>query len=345
MGEAYNIFQACLKFYSIFGPYLFKFDKQSMMSSSSLMGLVNQLHNMESSFTQVLMEATMKLSALTDASVFLLFETPEGRRFCGKRQLCDTFLSQGAATLQVRPNLVDQRQSFVPAQNSNVNYKNTLADRKRASDNQDVHPNFMHKQFRLSETHYHSSHSESLGNCLSDTENSGNKDVVFVDVKKEEAEEVLEMANIITDQHLPLEGLQNIHPDPSKSADDFLDIFARKATVDQMSLPKKLNIMKTLVPDVILKPGAAETEEYLIFQKVCYEFCRACALECPQEEQDVDSFFDVNFNKFASIFPRLNSNADVLYQMRLLTKRSYKQYLKTRGKRDKDHAKIASFFM
>ena len=48
----------------------------------------------------------------------------------------------------------------------------------------------------------------------------------------------------------------------------FLDSFARKAAVDQLTLEEKLDIMKGLSPDALLKPGSVDTEEYLIFQKV-----------------------------------------------------------------------------
>ena len=50
----------------------------------------------------------------------------------------------------------------------------------------------------------------------------------------------------------------------------FLDSFARKAAVDQLSLEEKLEVMKGLSPDALLKPGAVDTEEYLIFQKVSF---------------------------------------------------------------------------
>ena len=39
---------------------------------------------MESSFCDVLMEAALKLASLTDANVFVMVETAEGRRFAGK---------------------------------------------------------------------------------------------------------------------------------------------------------------------------------------------------------------------------------------------------------------------
>ena len=54
-----------------------------MASAQSLLGLVNQLQTMESSFCDVLMEAALKLASLTDANVFVMVETAEGRRFAG----------------------------------------------------------------------------------------------------------------------------------------------------------------------------------------------------------------------------------------------------------------------
>jgi len=185
-------------------------------------------------------------------------------------------------------------------------------------------------------------------------------EMVFVDVKREDGgtrrcneKEGTEcyLDDQTGDTTHKMDGLQMTTATTSQMAialgckgDVFLDSFARKAAVDQLSLEEKLEIMKGLSPDSLLKPGAVETEEYLIFQKVCYEFCRACALECPMNESDVDAYFDASFNAFANVFPKLNTNVDVLYHMRLLTKRSYKQYLKTRGKRKNDHTKMATFF-
>jgi len=66
-----------------------------MASTQSLLGLVSQLQNMETCFTSILMEGAMKLSALSDAKIFILVETAEGRRFCGKRHLCDQYIRGG----------------------------------------------------------------------------------------------------------------------------------------------------------------------------------------------------------------------------------------------------------
>ena len=64
-----------------------------MTSSSNLLNLVSQLQSMEMSFTSILMETAMKLSALTDASIFVLVETADGRKISGKRHLCDAYMS------------------------------------------------------------------------------------------------------------------------------------------------------------------------------------------------------------------------------------------------------------
>jgi hypothetical protein len=66
-----------------------------MASAQGLLGLMSQLQSMEMSFTTILMEAAMKLSALTDANIFVLVETQEGRKFAGKRHLCDAYLEGG----------------------------------------------------------------------------------------------------------------------------------------------------------------------------------------------------------------------------------------------------------
>jgi len=454
------------------------------MSSSSLSGLVNQLHSMENSFTQILMEATMRLSSLTDASVFLLLETPEGRRYCGKRHLCDIYKTQGlcpmenevemelvpgVSTLQVRrqppfhptdssfsqphsssssalssnssstttqpldpthqlPSHQQEQQQHHPhlhqAQMTAVSYSATGSGavyRKRSSDDLNSEasssssssssPRKLMRTLPNVSSQHNSHHPqlyqpydvqpmtvglgpgpamassstsmitpdvasttstttnsgvENVGFACSDVPSSSSScegdagEVVFVDVKREGDGNPRCIANTGGESYLDdqtgdriqkMDGLQLTTATSNQMAnalgckgDVFLDSFARKAAVDQLSLEEKLEIMKGLPPESLLKQGAVDTEEYLIFQKVCYEFCRACALECPMDEADVDAYFDANFNAFANIFPKLNTNVDVLYHMRLLTKRSYKQYLKTRGKRKNDHSKMATFF-
>jgi hypothetical protein len=64
-----------------------------MASAQNLIGLVNQLQNIESTMMAAIMEMLMKVATLTDANVFLLVDAVEGRRFAGKRHLVDAYLS------------------------------------------------------------------------------------------------------------------------------------------------------------------------------------------------------------------------------------------------------------
>jgi len=73
--------------------------EKAMATSQSLLGLVTQLHNMDEVVNSTLMETALKLSSLTDASIFLLIETQEGRRFAGKRHLCDAYTRNSLKSL------------------------------------------------------------------------------------------------------------------------------------------------------------------------------------------------------------------------------------------------------
>lgn len=121
-----------------------------MNTSGALIGLVDHLQTMESMVTTILIEAAMKLATLTDAGVFLLVESRDGRRFSGKRHLCDAYLegrlhpTDGDVELEVNPNItsvqernaVDVKPEFDSAR---TNYTNPprprpSASRKRTSD-------------------------------------------------------------------------------------------------------------------------------------------------------------------------------------------------------------------
>ena len=54
--------------------------------------MMSHLRHLECSITRVLMEATLKLSTLTDAGCFVFFETSEGRRFGGSAALLSEFV-------------------------------------------------------------------------------------------------------------------------------------------------------------------------------------------------------------------------------------------------------------
>jgi hypothetical protein len=75
-----------------------------MATAASLMGLVNQLQGIESQFSMVLMEAAMKIASFTDASIFVLVDTPEGRSWVGRKNLKEEFID---GRLQIRPNDVE----------------------------------------------------------------------------------------------------------------------------------------------------------------------------------------------------------------------------------------------
>ena len=49
--------------------------------ATSLLELATQIQSMELSFTTILMEAAMKLASLTDANIFMIVDTQEGRRY------------------------------------------------------------------------------------------------------------------------------------------------------------------------------------------------------------------------------------------------------------------------
>ena len=66
-----------------------------MASAQGLLGLMTQLHNLESNVASILMEASLKLCSLTDVNIFFLVETAEGRRFAGNPKYCDQFRSEG----------------------------------------------------------------------------------------------------------------------------------------------------------------------------------------------------------------------------------------------------------
>ena len=66
-----------------------------MASASHLLDVMTQLRSMEAALSSVLMEAAMKMASLTDAGIFLLLETDEGRKFCGNKKLCQEYRSGG----------------------------------------------------------------------------------------------------------------------------------------------------------------------------------------------------------------------------------------------------------
>jgi len=94
-------------------------DEATMSSVDNILGLVSHLHSMESSFSAILIEAAMKLASLTDANLFVLVETKDGRRFAGKRHLCNLYTSGELAPMgsdlemEVDPSVIGLRARYV----------------------------------------------------------------------------------------------------------------------------------------------------------------------------------------------------------------------------------------
>ena len=65
------------------------------MSSHDLFHLLNQLQTVEKALINILMEAAIKISSLTESNIFVLVETPEERKFGGSAALCQGYLETG----------------------------------------------------------------------------------------------------------------------------------------------------------------------------------------------------------------------------------------------------------
>jgi len=65
-----------------------------MSAAANLMGLVTQLQNMECAISSIIMESAMKLASLTSASIFVVIETEDARRFTGSPHMMQTYLER-----------------------------------------------------------------------------------------------------------------------------------------------------------------------------------------------------------------------------------------------------------
>lgn len=76
-----------------------------MSATANLMGLVTQLQNMECAISSIIMESAMKLASLTSASIFVVIETEDARRFTGSPHMMQTYLERnmmpGGRDLQI----------------------------------------------------------------------------------------------------------------------------------------------------------------------------------------------------------------------------------------------------
>ena len=65
------------------------------MELEGISAVLRQLKVMEKSFANILMEAAVKLSHLSNSQMFILIETQDGRTFTGSPNLCEAFSTNG----------------------------------------------------------------------------------------------------------------------------------------------------------------------------------------------------------------------------------------------------------
>ena len=66
-----------------------------MTSVKNVMAIASHLQFLESSLSNILIEAALKLTTLTDSSIFILIDGPNGRKYAGTELLTDTFKKEG----------------------------------------------------------------------------------------------------------------------------------------------------------------------------------------------------------------------------------------------------------
>ena len=66
-----------------------------MTSVKNVMAIASHLQFLESSLSNILIEAALKLTTLTDSSIFILIDGPNGRKYAGTDRLTDVFKKEG----------------------------------------------------------------------------------------------------------------------------------------------------------------------------------------------------------------------------------------------------------
>ena len=66
-----------------------------MTSVKNVMAIASHLQFLESSLSNILIEAALKLTTLTDSSFFILIDGPNGRKYAGADALKDVFKKEG----------------------------------------------------------------------------------------------------------------------------------------------------------------------------------------------------------------------------------------------------------
>jgi len=207
-----------------------------MASAQSLLGLVNQLQTMESSFCDVLMEAALKLASLTDANVFVMVETSEGRRFAGKRHLCDSYVNGGLCPIghdvemEVDPNVKGLRQRVLEPHNFQHRQNHSRFDPSNGNSGQ-VSPFANPEIFPSTQFIRKRSH---LGSGLSNSHSPRSKQPKMTQaepqtdsVVKEERDIYLDDADLSRDDNGDASGLDESALDPNSQGgdDDVIEAF------------------------------------------------------------------------------------------------------------------------
>ena len=71
------------------------YKRYTMTSVKNVMAIASHLQFLESSLSNILIEAALKLTTLTDSSIFILIDGPNGRKYAGTESLTDTFKKEG----------------------------------------------------------------------------------------------------------------------------------------------------------------------------------------------------------------------------------------------------------
>ena len=66
-----------------------------MTTFKNVMAIASHLQHLESSLSTILIEAALKLTSLTESSLFILIDGPNGRKYAGTDRLTDAFKEEG----------------------------------------------------------------------------------------------------------------------------------------------------------------------------------------------------------------------------------------------------------
>jgi len=118
------------------------------MTSGNILAIASHLQYLESSLSNILIEAAMKLTTLTDSSIFILIDGPNGRKFAGTDRLTDVYAKEGLMRengdvelkmekeVRLRAETVENRPKQYESEPANLTPENKGSRRKRPHPNQ-----------------------------------------------------------------------------------------------------------------------------------------------------------------------------------------------------------------